>query len=99
MAKNKPELTFKVGSIKINVWKTEKGRNFQLVKTYKKDGAFANTNSYFLNDLIVIKKLCDIVFDSYFKPVDPNAEAETKEEMDMSEAVNSALNDEEECPY
>jgi len=90
----RPELSFISGPCKINVWKGDKGRTFQVAKSYKKkDGTYAQSSSYFLNDLVLLKFLIERVTEAYYLPFDPSGK-ESQQDKDMSTAVNEAMSEE-----
>ena len=62
-SKQKPLATYQVGSAKVVVWenKGDKGtwKNFQVEKTYQKDGKWKTTNSFNEKELLELKSAID----------------------------------------
>lgn len=56
----KPTMSFKLGSIELAVWGSDKGDSYSIQKSYKdKDGKWVQTNFFFASEMPVIKALVD----------------------------------------
>ncbi len=66
-SKKKPVRTYKMGKTSIAVWETEKKgkfgkytlKNFKVVKSYKKDEEWKETNYYSMEELLQLKAIIE----------------------------------------
>ena len=63
--KNAPTATYRIGSVSIAVWENEKegkygkytDKNFKVVKSYKKDDKWIESNNYTTTELLQLKAI------------------------------------------